>query len=275
LKKKLIILITGCSTGIGRETVNAFIKQGHQVFATARQQQDLDALKAIGAEAVFCELSDPESIKECFNTVIELSNGQLDVLINNAAFGQGGAVSDIDFLAMRQQFDVNVFGTMELTRLALPFLHQSSAGKIIFISSILGVVTAPFLAVYSATKHALESFASGLRMELNNSRIKVVMIRPGEITTAFKNTALAKFSEKVNLDQSEYAQHYHDYLSKNPLSRNPGAKQPIDVVRVIQKAIKAKRPRIAYYITWPAHIIGRLRVVLPTRWLEWAMRRFS
>jgi short-subunit dehydrogenase len=270
------VLVTGCSTGIGYETVTTLIDKGCRVYATARTTSDLEKLTALGARAYYCELTDCESIQACVDS-LKTEVGSLDCLINNAAYGLPAGVLDLSFDQLRHQFDVNVFGTIELTRLLYPLLDKSSSPRIIFISSILGVITVPYLGAYCASKYAVETLASALRMELKNKTIKISMIRPGKIATPFHSTARAVFTQNIDKVNSPYYQSYIENLNARdarPDSKMPGL-HPKYVVRVIEHIMCVKHPRIAYYVTWQARLLGRLRCVLPLSLQEFLISRFS
>ena len=270
------VLITGCSSGIGYELVVSFLKKGYRVFATARKKSDLDILTGLGASAIHCELTDSVSIRTCID-FLHTQVSSLDFLINNAAYAQPAAVLDLSSSDMSAQFQVNVFGTLELTRLLLPLLEMSVSPRIFFLSSILGVLTVPYLGAYCASKQALESFASALRMELLNKKVKVIMIRPGKIATPFHKTALAKFDHSIDKFNSLYAHGYSEYLQKRANTSHDSQKglHPRAVVKVIERVMFIKNPRIAYYVTWQAKLLGRMRCFFTQGLLERLIARFS
>ncbi len=149
------ILITGCSTGIGRCLANGLKQRNYSVITTARKKEDIEALKQDGFEAVMLDLADSDSIQSAAKIVLEMTNGQLYALINNAAYGLSGAVEDLPVQALRDQFETNVIGTQELTNLFIPAMRKNNEGRIIQISSVLGFVTMKYRGAYCASKYAL------------------------------------------------------------------------------------------------------------------------
>jgi short-subunit dehydrogenase len=274
-KTQPVILITGASTGIGSYLVTYYLSRNYKVLATARNDQDLAQLQELGAHAIFCELADQESIKSCVSEVLSLTD-KIDCLVNNAAFGQAGAVIDLSYHDLKYQFDVNVFGTFELARLLLPLVELSEAGKVIFVSSILGVVTSPYIGAYSASKYALESLVSALRMEKGDSQVHFTTIRPGLITTRFRDTAEKFFKQNIEKKQGVDLSKYDRFVKRSVLKQQKNrVRSPELVAKVVDRIIKAKRPRCAYYVTPEAHFMGRLQRFIPLRLVEWIMCKFS
>ena len=149
---KQSILITGCSSGIGLAAALKLKERGYQVFATARKQADLDHLNQLGLQSILIDLKDPASIQQAVNHVMQLTGGTLDALFNNAGLLMAGAMEDLTPTMIRHQFETNVFGPLELTRLILPIMRNQGHGRIIFNSSILGVITLPYYGAYNSSK---------------------------------------------------------------------------------------------------------------------------
>ena len=256
--------ITGASTGIGLETALHLLKKGWRVFATARRTEDLQRLKAAGVTPLFCEMSSVDSIHVCFAELSDATK-RIDLLVNNAAYGQMGGVLDLSFEAISQQFTVNVVGTLALTRLCFPLLQCSVLPRVVFISSILGVISVPFFAPYCASKHALESLIHSFRMELKASgvKIKLISIRPGPVVTAFKTTATNHFHSKIDVSSSLHSKIYCKYEAREKQQHAAKGASPSQVARLIERVAKSKFPRRAYYVHWSAHILGRLFRFLP------------
>ncbi|MCG8434943.1 MAG: SDR family NAD(P)-dependent oxidoreductase, partial [Gammaproteobacteria bacterium] len=189
-KDRKTILITGCSSGIGYTAAKELSARGYQVFAAARKSADVDRLKREGLTTLQLDLDDTASIEQALASTLEQTGGQLYALINNAAFAVPGAVEDLNRDAMRQQFETNVFGTMELTNRAIALMRRQGYGRIIMVSSILGRVSMPYRGAYNASKYALEGFCDTLRLELHKSGIRLSVINPGPIESRFRENAI-------------------------------------------------------------------------------------
>lgn len=190
------ILITGCSSGIGQALALEFKRRGHSVFATARQPAALEALTAMGLSAVELDVTRPDSIEKA-RSQIEATSARLDMLVNNAGYGQFGAVMDTDSDVLRRQFETNVIAPAALSRAFLPLLLASEQACIANIGSISGVVTTPFAGVYCASKAALHALSDAMRMELGPLGVRVVTVQPGGIRSKFGDNAehLIQFPE--------------------------------------------------------------------------------
>lgn len=245
------ILITGCSSGIGLASARTLKARGWKVFATARTPTDLERLRVEeGVEAIPLELRDEASIATCATTVLESCSGRLDALFNNAAFGQIGAMEDISAAVLRDQIEVNVIGTHELTRRIIPAMRRAGSGRIVMCSSILGLTAGPHRGAYSASKFALEALSDSLRLELRGSGIFVSLIEPGPIRTQFLPTALAGFRANIDIEGSP---HRDAYLARLTAMEHGGKTtfklEPEAVVRKLIHAVESRRPRRRYYVT--------------------------
>jgi len=165
------ILITGCSSGIGRCVARGLATRGYRVFATARRREDVEHLRAEGLAGLQLDLADSASIAAAVDEVLERTDGHLYALFNNGAYGQPGAVEDLSREVLRLQFETNLFGWHELTNRVLPVMRQQGYGRIIHNSSVLGFVALPFRGAYTASKYALEGLTDTLRLELRGSGI--------------------------------------------------------------------------------------------------------
>lgn len=192
------ILITGCSSGIGKSLALEAKQQGYRVFATARKEADIAALKQLGLETIPLEVTNIDSVKQA---VLQLQQqaGHLDILVNNAGFGAMGPVLDAGAEGLRAQFEVNVFAVMDLTQACLPLLLKSK-GLIVNIGSVSGVLTTPFAGVYCASKAALHSLSDALRMELAPLGVRVLTVQPGAIDTGFANRAKQEAEQLLKPD---------------------------------------------------------------------------
>lgn len=210
------IVITGASSGIGLACVEAALQAGHKVIATARKTEDLQMLQKLGAEAVALELSNESSVIAAANTIKAM--GRIDVLFNNAGYGLQVAMEDATWEALEEQHTSNVIGPIIFTNLLLDNLHPGS--KLIFNSSILGLITIPFRGPYCMSKHALESAADAYRLELESRGINVHVIQPGPIEAKFRSNALAKLKACLGDKQPrlDYSNHI-DRLATPKLTR--------------------------------------------------------
>ena len=182
------ILITGCSSGIGQALALEFKKRGHTVYATARQAQALESLTAMGLAAVELDVTSQQSIDKAREHIQSQSN-RLDMLINNAGYGQFGAVLDTDSDALRRQFETNVIAPVALSCAFLPLLRASSSACIANVGSVSGIATTPFAGVYCASKAALHALSDAMRMELGPLGVRVVTVQPGGIESKFGDNA--------------------------------------------------------------------------------------
>lgn len=269
------ILITGCSSGIGLASAKMLRERGWRVLATARRSEDLERLRTQDHfEALHLELADPASIAACASEVLRLTDGKLDALFNNAAYGQPGAVEDITAETLRRQLDVNVIGTHDLTRRLIPAMRANKSGRIVNCSSVLGMMAVPFRGAYCASKFALEGLTDSLRLELAGTGIHVSLIEPGPIRTRFVDNALAAAKASVDIEGSVHRERYHRMIES--LAR--GGKQtfklePEAVALKLVHAVESARPKPRYYVTVPTHLAGFLRRILPTRLLDIAAVR--
>ncbi len=271
------ILVTGCSSGIGRHCAFRLREDGWRVFATARKPEDIEALAALGLEALYLDYADSVSIRATFGEVMERTGGRLDALFNNGAYGQPGAVEDLATDVLRAQFEANFFGWHELTRLAIPPMRRQGAGRIVHCSSILGVIAYRWRGAYNATKFALEGLASTQRMELKGSGIHVSLIEPGPIESMFSQNAVEKFLANIDIDGSVHARTYRHHLAR--LNDNGGVNRfrlgPEAVYRKLEHALESPRPRPHYPVTVPTHFMFMARRMLPTSLLDLLLTRFD
>jgi NAD(P)-dependent dehydrogenase (short-subunit alcohol dehydrogenase family) len=264
------ILVTGCSSGIGRHCALRLKEEGWRVFATARKDADLEALRAEGLEALKLDYADAGSIRAAFAAMMAATDGRIDALFNNGAFGQPGAVEDLATDVLRAQFEANFFGWHELTQLAVPVMRRQRTGRIVHCSSILGIIAYRWRGAYNATKFALECLASTQRMELKGTGIHISLIEPGPIESRFSQNAVERFLANVDIDNSVHAETYRHHLAR--LNDGGGVNRfrlgPEAVYVKLRHALTAPRPRPHYPVTVPAHAMFIARRLLPTRWLD-------
>lgn len=269
------ILITGCSSGIGYSSAVELKQRGHRVFASARKTADVEMLKAQGFEAVQLDLNDSMSIQKAVREVLALTGGKLDVLFNNGAFGQPGAVEDLSREVLRRQFETNLFGTHELTNLIIPVMRAQGHGRIIYNSSILGFVAMGYRGAYNASKFALEGLADTLRLELYGTNIHISLIEPGPILTEFRKNSLALFQQNI---QPEHSFHRETYRAMLERLQKEGAAVPFTlpagaVAEKVIHAVEADKPKLRYYVTFPTYLFGFLKRILPAAWLDYLVRK--
>jgi len=261
------VLVTGCSSGIGRCIADGLKERGYHVFATARKQLDIDELKQSGFDVVMLDLADSDSIHAAAEVVLTNSNNQLYALINNAAYGLTGAVEDLPVQALRDQFETNVFGTQELTNLLIPTMRKNNEGRIIQISSILGFVTMKFRGAYCASKYALESLSDAMRYELAETNIKISLIEPGPIKSEFRNNVVANFQKVIDKDKSVHADAYNKMESQAG-NKVPFTLEPEAVLEKVIHALESEKPKARYYVTFPTYLFAFLKRILPGSLLD-------
>ena len=269
------ILITGCSSGIGLASARLLRDRGWRVFATARTEADLARLRDVERlEAVSIELTDPASVEACARHVLSATDGRLDALFNNAAYGQPGAIEDVSREALTAQFEANVFGTHQLTRAVLPIMRKAGKGRIVNCSSVLGLIAAPYRGTYCASKFALEALSDALRLELKGSGITISLIEPGPIDTKFIDGALAAARRWIDIEKSPHRERYHRMIS----ALEGGGKQtfklpPEAVAKKLVHAVESPRPKARYYVTVPTYMAVVARRTLPVRVIDWIAER--
>lgn len=265
-----IILITGCSTGIGYDAALALQKRGHRVIGSCRKKEDVEKLLAIGVEAVQLDVADSFSIQSAFQEVLNKTEGRLDVLINNAGYGQAGALEDIKREVLRKQFETNVFGLVELTNFAIPIMRKQGQGRIINLSSILGIISMPFRGAYNASKYAVEGISDTLRLELRSSGIDVITIEPGPIESRFRDNCLDGSLNDIDVQSSYFNERYTRILSnyKQKTSNSIFTQKTDAVIKKFIHAIESEKPKIKYPVTVPAYLMIFLKRILSTRMLD-------
>ncbi len=274
------ILITGCSSGIGYHVAVGLKARGYRVIATARQEPDVIRLQQAGLEALQLDLDDSQSIQQAVKQVLQLTDGKLYALFNNGAYGQPGAVEDLSRDVLRQQFETNLFGWLELTNLIIPVMRQQGYGRIIQNSSVLGLVTLKYRGAYNASKFALEGLTDTLRQELHGSHIYVSLIEPGPISSDFRKNAYAKFKQNIHVEGSAHQDVYEAVERRLAAQPNPEQKDlftlgPNAVLNKVIHALEAKKPKPRYYVTVPTYLFAYLRRLLPTTALDWLLRKAS
>jgi NAD(P)-dependent dehydrogenase (short-subunit alcohol dehydrogenase family) len=270
------LLITGCSSGIGLDAARGMAARGWRVFATCRQEQDCDRLRAEGLESFVLDYADEDSITAAVAEVQARTGGRLDALFNNGAFACPGAVEDIPRDALRAIFETNLFGYHDLTRRVIPMMRAQGQGRIVNCSSVLGLVGAKWRGAYVATKFAMEGLSDVMRLEMAGTGVEVILIEPGPVATQIRVNAIPHFERWIDWQNSARRDEYavlRDRLYKPAAKRDRFELPPSAVTEKLVHALESPRPRARYYVTTPTHIAGTLRRLLPTRWLDAVLRR--
>jgi NAD(P)-dependent dehydrogenase (short-subunit alcohol dehydrogenase family) len=273
------VLITGCSTGIGRASALRLARGGWTVYATARRPESLAELAQEGCQTLALDVTDEASMRAAVDRV-EADCDAVGVLINNAGYSQSGAIETVPLEDVRRQFETNVFGLARLTQLVLPKMRAQRWGKIVNVGSMGGRLTFPGGGYYHATKHALEAISDALRFEVHGFGIDVILLEPGLITTEFGNTASASMSANVGETAGDDADPYAKFNATvgaategaydGPM-RRLGAR-PDRVARTIERALRRRRPPARIVITPSARISKGMRRLLSDRAWDAAMR---
>jgi NAD(P)-dependent dehydrogenase (short-subunit alcohol dehydrogenase family) len=268
--KPKTILITGCSSGIGHCVATGLARRGYRVFASVRKHEDVRALRAEGLESLQLDLADSCSIQRAVEEVLARSGGSLDALFNNGAYGQPGAVEDLRREVLREQFETNLFGTIELTNRIIPVMRAQGHGRIIMNSSVLGLVALPYRGAYIASKYALEGITDTLRLELRGSGIHFSLIEPGPIESRFRANSLAAYQRNID---GQHSAHRDRYLAMERRLVKKGAAVPFTlppeaVLDKVIHALESRHPRIRYGVTFPTHLFGVLKRLLPDGWMD-------
>jgi NAD(P)-dependent dehydrogenase (short-subunit alcohol dehydrogenase family) len=269
------VLITGCSSGIGWCVARGLKARGWRVFATARQPADVARLHAEGLESLLLDLRDSASIRTAVAEILDRTAGRLVALFNNAGYGQPGAVEDVSRAALREQFETNLFGAQELTNQVIPAMRRQGGGRILYNSSVLGLVAFPYRGAYVASKFALEGLADTLRLELGGTGIHVCLIEPGPILSRFRDNAHAAYRRHIRAEASPHREKYAA-MEARLLKEGPAAPftlSPEAVLKRVIHALESPWPRARYPVTVPTHLFAALRRLLPTRALDAVLRR--
>jgi len=270
------VLITGCSSGIGRASALQLVRAGWKVYATARREEAIADLRDAGCETLALDVTDEQSMRAAVDAV-ERAEGAVGVLINNAGYSQSGAIETVPLEAVRRQFETNVFGLVRLTQLVLPNMRAQRWGKIVNLGSMGGRLSFPGGGHYHATKHALEAISDALRFELRGFGIDVILLEPGLITTEFGEAATASMTQIASSENDPYGQFNATVGAvtkgayEGPM-RLLGAR-PERVAKVIRRAISRRHPPARITITPSAKLTILGRRLLTDRAWDAAMRR--
>jgi NADP-dependent 3-hydroxy acid dehydrogenase YdfG len=258
------VLITGCSTGIGRATAERLVAAGHTVYATARRAESIEDLAEKGCKTLALDVTDEQSMRAAVEQV-----GVVDALVNNAGYSQSGAAESVSMDEVRRQFETNVFGLLRMCQLVLPGMRGQGFGRIVNISSMGGKVVFPGGGMYHATKFAVEAISDAMRFEVEGFGVDVAIVEPGLIRTAFGDAAVQSIHGGTDED-GPYASFNSAVAATTagaydgPLARFAGA-GPEAVAKTIERALKARRPRTRYPVTASARIMMAQHALMPDR----------
>lgn len=269
--KSRVVLITGCSSGIGRASAERLAGAGWTVYATARRPESIAELESRGCRTLALDVTDEASMSAAVAEV-EREHGAVGALVNNAGYSQSGAIEEVPIDDVRRQFETNVFGLARMCQLVLPGMRRAGEGRIVNISSMGGKLTFPGGGYYHATKHAVEAISDALRFEVKGFGVQVVCVEPGLIRSGFSETAVASVNAP---EDSPYAKFNHVVAKQTaeayhgPMGRLGG--DPGSVAKVIEKALTAGRPRPRYTVTASAKLMMGQHALMSDRLWDRAM----
>jgi len=244
-------------------------KKGWQVFATCRQEADCERLQAEGLNSFVLDYSSPQSVANAAARALEAGGGKIDALFNNGAYATPGLVEDLSREALREIFEVNLFGQFELINLLLPSMRAHKQGTIVNNSSVLGFASLPFRGAYCATKYAMEGMTDALRLELADTGIRVVLIEPGPITTKIRVNSIPHFERWIDVEHSAQRERYESEMIPR-LYRDSGKPDrfelpPSVVTKKLETILDARNPKPRYYVTVPTYLTGIAKRMLSSR----------
>ena len=265
------VLVTGASSGIGKETAKALIAKGYKVFAAARRLEKMADLESLGGFPIKLDVTNEQDLSACVNHIND-QHGGVDILVNNAGFGLYGSVEETSLDDVRRQFDVNFFAMARLTQLVLPHMRANKSGKIINIGSVVGRCPSPLGAWYAASKFAIEGWSDALRFEVSQFGIDVVIIEPGAIETEFYDVFLDDMlARSGHGPYSDIASAMANWTRK--LDQQGGSSPPSVVSKAILHAINARKPKTRYAIGKLSKQMIFVRSVVSDRLYDAIVRR--
>ena len=269
-----VVLVTGATSGIGRETALYLGRLGYRVFATGRNPAALEVLAQeageLPVEVLPLDVTQLDSVRTAGEAVAERTEGRgLDVLVNNAGFGTVGPLEVVDEQEVQAQFDTNVVGLLRVTQQFVPQMRERGAGTVINISSVVGKVALPLQGAYSATKHAVEALSDGLRMELAAFGVRVVIVEPGAIVTHFGETVTSTQERYADSPYGPALQAWGHMVERT----YRGAPGPEVIARAIARILRKRRPAARYVVPWSNRLFIWLLGALPRSWADVIIRR--
>ena len=261
-----VVLVTGCSSGIGRATAEHLAVRGWTTYASARRIESIAGLERAGCRLLALDVTDEASMASAA-AAIEDEHGAVGVLVNNAGYSQSGAIEEVRIDEVRRQFETNVFGLVRMCQLVLPRMREQGWGRIVNVSSMGGTLVFPGGGFYHATKYAVEAISDALRFEVKGFGIDVVVVQPGIIRTGFADAATSAMAQATTPGAGPYADFdaavaraTHDTYEKGPMAKLGGG--PEKVARTIERAISAPKPKTRYRVTPSAHLLVRQRALM-------------
>ena len=266
-----VALVTGASSGIGKATAAALVAAGFTTYATARRVETLAELQAAGCETLPLDVTSEESMVAAIHAV-EAAHGGIDVLVNNAGYGEYGPLEELALENVRREFETNVFGLLRMCQLVLPGMRERKWGRIINVSSMGGEMSLPAGGAYHASKYAVEALSDVLRAEVAAFGVAVSVIQPGGVRTNFATRTAG--SSALRTDGSPYARMNTQLVAATASDAFQRFwHSPEDIARVIVRAAQATRPHTRYKISVEAHLLPALRLLLPDRGWDALVRR--
>ena len=273
------VLITGCSTGIGRATATRLAAKGCTVYATARRPESIADLAEAGCRTLALDVTDEASMRDAV-AAVESEDGAVGALVNNAGYSQSGAVESLPMERLRAQFETNVFGLVRMCQLVLPGMRKAGRGRIVNVSSMGGKLVFPGGGAYHASKYAVEALSDALRFEVRDFGVHVSVIEPGLITTNFGETAAGSLGTADAAGPNGGDDPYASFnaavgaatlgVYEGPMKRLGGG--PDTVAKAIERAISARHPKTRYKVTASARLALAQRRLLPDRAWDAVMR---
>ena len=269
-----VAIVTGASSGIGRATALLFASSGYRVFATVRTLEAEESLRAAASdhhiEVVRLDMADEAAVARVAREILARA-GRVDVLVNNAGFAQIGSAEDLSPDEIRRQFQVNLFGPIQLAREVLPAMRARGHGRIVNVSSLAGLTSVPLMGAYCASKSALEAFSDAMRVEAKPFGVRVIVVEPGPVRTEFQRAALAN-GRRVLESPSPYAAVYRSYVDGG--FETDGGATPEQVARTILRAVRARRPRARYRPRLVDGLMALFASITPRIAIDWVLVRW-
>lgn len=258
-----VVFITGVSSGLGKACAGNLSEKGYIVYGTSRKP----AGEQLPYKVIGMDVTDEQSVMAAVNEVIA-AEGKIDVLINNAGIGIGGALENFSAEETQKQFDTNFFGMARAVRTVLPFMRAKKSGKIINISSIGGLMGLPFQGNYSAAKFAVEGFSEALSMEVKPFNINVVVVNPGDFKTGFTSNRVFTAKDSKGSDYDKHFRKAVTVIGKD----EQGGSDPLVLARTIEKIIRKNNPHFRYIVgRFDQRLIARLKPFLPHSLMAWIL----
>jgi NAD(P)-dependent dehydrogenase (short-subunit alcohol dehydrogenase family) len=261
-----VVIVTGASSGIGKAVARLFAQNGFVTYAGARRSEVFAELQALGCQPICIDVTDESTMRAAIES-IEARHGAVDVLVNNAGYGQMGPLEELSMEQVRQQFETNVFGLLRMSQLVLPAMRRRRSGRILNISSAGGEFTVAGAGVYHMSKYAVESLTDALRYEVKSFGVDVISIQPGGVATNFVHVGeQVSQSDDADSPYATFRHHLKEGTRRLFIDNSPaGILTPEQVAQVIYTAATAARPRTRYKVGWLAKALPRVRRLLPDR----------